>query len=953
MPALALLMLFAADPAAAEGHESQLLSGVRQLTFEGRRAGEGYFSPDGTAMVFQSERMADNPFYQIYRLDLETGDTDRISTGTGKTTCGWIGPDGRVLFASTHLDPESTQKQRDELDFRASGQQRRYSWDYDPAYELFLADGDELTVLAPARGYDAEGSISPDGRTVLFASNRAAYDDEAANADRLATDPSYFIDLYACDIDGRNLRRLTETPGYDGGPFFDPSGERICWRRFSEDGATAEIYTARADGSDVQSMTDTGAMSWAPYFHPSGDYLIYTTNVHGFGNFELYLVATQPGPDGSRTTVRVTDTDGFDGLPVFSPDGSQLSWTSNRTAAGQSQIFLANWDHERALTLLRDGDATTKSPRRTASAFRPADIARHVDVLTAPQMQGRGTGTEGAKLAGEYIASEFERYGLQPAGTDGYADPFPFTRGVKEGEGNELTILAGGETTTLSDRFRPLAFSASGDFEAAPVVFAGYGLQAPAGPDGSDEYDSFVHLDVADKWVMVFRFLPEDIPAERRQHLSRYASLRRKAQVARDLGARGLLVVSGPNSKVNQQLVPLRFDGTAAGTSIPVISITDEVASVLLGPDRSLADLQAERDTGEAAMGVPLESTVAATVSIEQEQSTGRNIVGRLQVGDEPSDEVIVIGAHLDHLGVGRGGSSLARDDEADAVHQGADDNASGVAAMLAIAEALANDPKRDTFKRDLVFAGWSGEELGLLGSAHWTEANLPKHPHDADGVNVVANLNLDMIGRLRDALVVQGVGSSPDWPGLIERSNVPVGLPLTLSDDAYLPTDASEFFKRGVPILSAFTGSHEDYHTPRDTAEKLNYDGAAQTARLFSLLTRAVARAERPPSFQEQERPKNQERRASLRAYLGTIPDYAQSGVIGVKLSGVGKGGPASEAGLKGGDVIVEVAGKTIENIYDYTFAIEALKIGETIDIVVERDGERLTRPVTPGSRN
>ena len=946
--------------------EATLLSNVRQLTFEGRRAGEGYFSADGSKLVFQSERMADNPFYQIYLLDLETGDTERVSTGTGKTTCAWVAPSGdAVLFASTHHDPESQALQQAELDFRASGKERRYSWDYDPSYELYLTQlsTGEMTRLTVAGGYDAEASISPDGKTVLFASNRAAYADngEPVNAERLERDPSYFIDLYAMDIDGSNVRRLTQTPGYDGGPFFSPDGSRICWRRFSEDGATAEILSANADGSDVQPLTATGAMSWAPYFHPSGKYLIYTTNVHGFGNFELYLVPSSSSAAAGGTPIRVTTTDGFDGLPVFSPDGRKLSWTSNRTASGNSQIFLADWDHEAAIALLSASSKADTPQTPARPEFAPADVVRHVQTLTAPQMQGRETGTEGGRLAGDYVASEFERLGLSPAGEDGYFAPFPFTSGVKLGDGNAVTIRHWNEKRgewfikTYDQYFRPLAFSATGEFDAAPIVFAGYGLQAPAAPDNAaEEYDSFVHLDVTDKWVMVFRFLPEDLTPEQRQHLSRYASLRRKAQVARDLGAKGLLVVSGPSSKVNEELVPLRFDGSVAGTSIPVVSITDHMATTLLGPDHSLADLQSALDGGDPQMGFALEeASIAATIAIEQEERIGRNVLARLQVGEQPTREVVVVGAHLDHLGVGRGGSSLARDNEADQVHQGADDNASGVAAMLEIAEALANDPKRDRFRRDLVFAAWSGEELGLLGSANWTESNLPKHPHDAEAIDAVANLNLDMVGRLRDALVIQGVGSSPEWRGLIERRNVPVGLPLTLSDDAYLPTDASEFFKRGVPILSAFTGSHEDYHTPRDTADKLNYEGTARIARLFSLLARSLALDEDRPKYEEQERPKNQERRANLRAYLGTIPDYAQSDVVGVKLSGVGKGGPAAEAGIRGGDVIKSVAGKTIENIYDYTFAIEALKIGETIDIVVERDGKTQTLPVTPGSRD
>ena len=271
------------------------ISDARQLTFEGRRAGEGYFSADGARMIFQSERQADNPFYQIYMLDLETGDIDRLSAGVGKTTCAWLHPDGRrALFASTQFDPEAKRKMQAEIEFRASGQTRRYSWDYDPSFDIVATDIEAggYTRLTTEQGYDAEGAYSPDGSKIVFASNRRAYATELSEEDRerLERDPSYFMELYVMDADGSNVRRLTDAPGYDGGPFWSADGSKITWRRFSEDGARAEIYTMNADGSGGQRLTDLGVLSWAPYFHPSGEYLIFATNLHGFANFELYLV---------------------------------------------------------------------------------------------------------------------------------------------------------------------------------------------------------------------------------------------------------------------------------------------------------------------------------------------------------------------------------------------------------------------------------------------------------------------------------------------------------------------------------------------------------------------------------------------------------------------------------------------------------------------------------------
>lgn len=360
--------------------ESRFLSRVRRLTVEGRRAGEGYFSPDGREIVFQSEREPGNPFFQIYLLSFETGETLRVSPGTGKTTCAFISPsDGGVLFASTHLDPRSVELQREEIEFRESGRERRYSWDYDPAMDLFAWDRDsgELTRLTEARGYDAEASYSPDGEWIAFTSMRSLFEDELTERERrlAEVDPSYFGEIWIMRADGSGKTRLTNAPGYDGGPFFFPDGERIVWRRFSEDGVIADIYSMRRDGSDLRRLTDFRSMSWAPYVHPSGEYLLFASNKLGFSNFEVYLVDTA----GEKEPIRVTTTDGFDGLPVPTPDGRGLAWTSTRHGEGSGgQIYLADWNHEEAVAALReaaprisDADRPHPPPSSPGNANRP------------------------------------------------------------------------------------------------------------------------------------------------------------------------------------------------------------------------------------------------------------------------------------------------------------------------------------------------------------------------------------------------------------------------------------------------------------------------------------------------------------------------------------------------------------------------------------------------------
>ena len=342
----------------APNHEADFLNRIRRLTVEGRRAGEGYWSPDGKQLVFQSEREPGNPFYQIYALDLTSGETRRVSPGYGKTTCSFFRPgSNEIEFASTHHDPKSKQYQQDEIDFRASGKTRRYSWDYDPEFDIYVyAPGKgggtpEYKRLTTARGYDAEGSYSPDGQWIVFTSMRDAYNRTltAEEQKQLEVDPSYFAEIYIMHADGSGQTRLTNVPGYDGGPFFSPDGTRIIWRRFDTSGLIANVFTMNPDGSDVRQITDFGAMSWAPYIHPSGQYILFASNKLGFENFEIYMVDI----DGKKEPVRITYSDGFDGLPVPSPDGRQLAWTSTRGGGSEGQIFLAQWNHEKALEALR------------------------------------------------------------------------------------------------------------------------------------------------------------------------------------------------------------------------------------------------------------------------------------------------------------------------------------------------------------------------------------------------------------------------------------------------------------------------------------------------------------------------------------------------------------------------------------------------------------------------
>ena len=969
--------LLALSLTASAQTEADFLANTRQLTFGGKRSGEGYFNADGTKLIFQSEREEGNPFYQIYLMDLETGDQERISPGMGKTTCAWIHPDGKhVLFASTHADPQSKALQEAEYKERASSKVRRYSWDYDEHFDIWeysLVDK-SLKNLTQTRGYDAEGDYSPDGKKIVFASNRSAYDHELSKEDqeRLKVDKQYFMDIYTMDADGSNVKRLTDVPGYDGGPFFSHDGKKICWRRFTPKGDVAEVMVMNADGSDQQAITKLGAMSWAPYFHPSGDYLIFTTNLQGFANFELYIVDAH----GKHAPVRVTYTDGFDGLPVFSPDGKKLAWTSGRTAGGASQIFMADWNDaaaRKALDLTPGGkhEAASTKPQnepdfaKTTAEITAADMRQHVTYLASDELEGRLTGTEGEKLATQYVADVLAKSGIQPFGDkDSWFEPFDFTAGVALGEGNTLKV--NDQAYTADKDWRPLSFSQTGEVPASGIVFAGYGIETPDNATGGEgkkiePYSSYAHLDVKDKWVLVFRYLPEGVSSARRNELSTYARRRRKARTARQTGARGLLVVSGPNSKVVEQLVTMTFDASLATSGIPAISLTDALADTLLkSAGKTAKELQDKLDTGDLMGGIECKDLkLSAKIVIQQEKKTGRNVLGVLPAKDAPDFHTppLIVCAHVDHLGRNGGSNSRAKGDDVHKIHHGADDNASGTAGMMEIAQWLADLKKQGKIKlsRDIIFAAWSGEELGLLGSNHFVEdlAKMITGKPDAQLKGMIAAcLNMDMIGRFQKTLVMQGVGSSTWWPQEIEKRNVPIGLPITTQSDAHLPTDSTSFYTRGIPGLNAFTGSHDDYHMPSDTADKIDYPHAAQIAKLMGLIARGLATNPKTPDVVAMEAPKGQGTRGAMRAYLGTIPDYAQGDIKGVKLSGVSPIGPAAKGGVKGGDIIIKLGGKDVLNIYDYTAILGDLKIGKETGITVQREGKNVDLKITPGSR-
>jgi Tol biopolymer transport system component len=334
---LACYALAADPPTEWEKAEAVHLQNVRQLTRDFVRAGEGYFSPDMKTIIFQAEEKdTGNPFYQIFTMDLSTGRTRRVSPGVGKTTCSYFAPDGKkIIFASSHLDPDAKKHYAEEYklreDDRKAGIRRRYKWDFDPYMAIFEADpdGGNLKRLTDAKGYHAEGSYSPDGKQIVFCSNR---DDEES------------LELYIMDRDGKNVRKLTNAPKcYNGGPFFSPDGKRVIFRSDRKKKDHLQLYVINTDGTGERALTeDLNWVCWCPFWYKDGRHIVYAAADHGNPNarpnYDVYWLDVESGKK-----VRLTFAPGADVLPVFSPDGKKLMWTSTRDGRQPAQLYIADF----------------------------------------------------------------------------------------------------------------------------------------------------------------------------------------------------------------------------------------------------------------------------------------------------------------------------------------------------------------------------------------------------------------------------------------------------------------------------------------------------------------------------------------------------------------------------------------------------------------------------------
>ncbi len=573
-------------------------------------------------------------------------------------------------------------------------------------------------------------------------------------------------------------------------------------------------------------------------------------------------------------------------------------------------------------------------------------IRKHVEFLASDKLQGRRAGTPAADEAAKYIAKEFRAVGLEPMASN-FLQPFSFVASVRLGAQNSFQIksAAGSRALKVGEEFMPLAFS-SADLATGQAVFVGYGISAP-----ELQYDNYANLDATGKIVVMMRGGPEgDNPHSRfAEFTAPGLEIQQKTLKAREKGARGVVFISAEQNFKEDRLSRLRHDLNFLSAGIPAAIITRQVAeSLLASAGSSLAEAE-NRATGSATPFALENISIEFKTDVVQVNGNSSNVVGHLKGSDARlAAEYIVIGAHYDHLGLG-GAESLAQRPEGD-IHYGADDNASGTSALIELARMLAKDRAR--VKRSILFIAFGAEEEGLLGSAAYT-----KNP-GVPLASTVAMINMDMVGRLRNgSLTIGGVGTSPAWKPLIDRLNLLTTagteahrFNLSLGQDGFGPSDHQSFYVRDIPVLFFFTGTHNDYHKPSDTADKINAEGIGAIAEFVQAIALAVATEPERIAFNRvkvETRPSGR----GFRVYLGTVPNYSDQ-ADGMKLDGVRPGSPAERAGLQAGDFIVRLGSVPIKNVYDYTYALGELKAGEEIDVRIRREGREMTVKLTPDKR-
>jgi hypothetical protein len=563
-----------------------------------------------------------------------------------------------------------------------------------------------------------------------------------------------------------------------------------------------------------------------------------------------------------------------------------------------------------------------------AAAADTPSLLDHVRTLSSDVMEGRQAGTPGAERAAEYVSRAFRDAGLAPGGDVGtFLQTFAVPTGIRLGARNRLGMPSDpARVLTLGIDFTPLPVSDDG-VANAELVFAGYGITAP-----DLGYDDYAGVDVRDKIVLALTREPRWHDATspfRRPDAYHYSERSHKLINARRHGARAILLVEHPGI-TPERLPALR--GLSQSLGILAAAVTRAAADGLLrAAGQTVAGLAAAIDGALAPRSLAAGVTARLEVSLVRERGTTANVVGILPGRDARlREEAVVVGAHYDHLG--RGGEGSLAPDQTGAIHHGADDNASGTAAVIALAERFA---KGGGTPRTLVFVAFAGEEMGLLGSAQYIRQ--PAWPLRRTAVMV----NVDMIGRLRDTLYVGGVDSGSGLRAIVGDATRDARVAAELRGDPFAPSDHTSFYLAGRPVLFFFTGAHADYHRPTDTWDKLNADGLRAVTDVIARVIEAVAAAPVAPAYAKVAATAPGRVRGAYGAYFGVIPEFGERAQPGVAISGVRTASPAERAGLRAGDVIVKFGDVDVKTLEDLTFALRGKRAGDRVPVGVLRDGQ------------
>jgi Peptidase family M28/PA domain/PDZ domain len=593
------------------------------------------------------------------------------------------------------------------------------------------------------------------------------------------------------------------------------------------------------------------------------------------------------------------------------------------------------------------GAAAARAATTPALERLKADLS----YLADDAREGRAPGTKGIEAAAAYIATVFRDAGLKPAaGADGYFQPFAIS-GRPTLDGNpKLAVHAPGADLIeahLNTDFRPLAIGTSAALESAPIVFVGYGITAKE--EGRLDYDDYAGVDVKGKVVFLFRREPHPADPASPFHgpeNTKYATFQHKATNAFQHGAVGVLLVN--DSEGSDSLLGFNAAGSEPNSNIPFVMLSREFGEKLLAAagESSLARLETDlnedlKPRSHALKGLALHEQF----TIKPNGIPTKNVVGVLEGAGPHAGETVVIGGHYDHLGHG-GIVSGSLAPFSRQIHNGADDNASGTTMVLELARRLG--ARRDPLPRRVVFIAFSGEERGLLGSRYYVEH--PLYPL----ASTVMMINCDMVGRLNDKndLTMIGTGTTPGIDVLVAALGKSAGLnvkTIASMTDGFGGSDHESFYNKNVPVLFAFTGIHGDYHKPSDDSDKINYAGMERIADYLELIALdLIRRPERPPFTRLVQAHGAQPAVGRPATTLGIMPDYGHEETDGLKLAGVREGGAAQKAGLKEGDLIKKLGDKPISSIRDYMETMARYHGGETIDVVVNRDGQPVTLKVT-----